>query len=107
MNIILFPRFHRNRLDKVPGKCTVDQIMEMRTGGNLVKKREGKMGCVFYGRFLIAISIIAPTTAIAAIIATPTPMTYISVGGSAISGYGDAVGVAASTENAVIAFDGQ
>ena len=56
---------------------------------------------------LIAISNIAPTTAIAMIIAT-TPLTiYVSVGGRTLTGYGDAVGVASSTVKAVSACDGQ
>jgi len=48
---------------------------------------------IFYGLFLTAISIKAPTIATAIIIAMPVPMMYISVEGILISGYGEAVGV--------------
>ena len=63
-------------------------------------------GC-FYARFLTAIKIRAPTMAIAMMMATPTPTTYISVGGKVKVGGGDAVGAAAFTTNAVCACDGQ
>ena len=50
---------------------------------------------------------IAPTMAIAAITAIPTPMMYISVGGRTVAGYGDGVGAAGSTAKAVTACDSQ
>jgi len=51
----------------------------------------------YYGRFLTAISIRAPTIAIATIIAAAATAMYISVEGKgfAATGYGDAVGAAA------------
>jgi hypothetical protein len=62
---------------------------------------------LFYGRFLIAISIRAPTRAIATMIATTPAAMYISVGGKTVTGAGEGVGAASSTEKAVTAWDGQ
>ena len=44
---------------------------------------------------------------IAAIIAMPVPMMYISVGGKEVTGYGAGVAAAVSTANDVVACDGQ
>ena len=52
------------------------------------KKERGKL-FVFafaYGRFFIIAASKTPTAAIATIIATPTPMMYISVGGKVTTG---------------------
>ena len=57
----------------------------------------------FYGRFLTAINITAPTTAIAAIIAIAVPMKYISVGGNAAAESGVAVGAVIASEMCVSA----
>jgi predicted RNA methylase len=59
-----------------------------------------------YGRFLSIIIVNAPTMAIATMIATPAPITYISVLDVAT---GCCVGVAAAslTTNAVCELDGQ
>ena len=45
-----------------------------------------------YGRFLNISTIMAPTMAIATIIAATPAAMYISVGGKLATGYGDAVG---------------
>src|SRR3990170_2531273 len=60
------------------------------------------IGCG-YGRFLIAMNNIAPTMAIAMIIAAPMPRRYISVGGKLTTSFGDAVGAASDTLRAVSA----
>lgn len=73
------------------------------------KTKKGKgIDCFFssYGRFLIAISIRAPTTAMAAIIAIPVPITYISVGGRVNCGCGVVVGAVGSTAKLVSEDDG-
>ena len=76
----------------------------------LIMEKKGKrFGFVYFRhyRFLSNITITAPSTAIAAMIATPMPKTYVSVidGGS---GSGAAAsGGAGSTTNEVSADDGQ
>lgn len=80
-------------------------------GFSFLVSKKGKIVLLIdscYGRFLIAIKRITPTIAIAIIIAAPMPIRYISVGGNAISGYGDAVTDAAeSTVNAFSANEGK
>ena len=56
---------------------------------------------------MIAINNIAPTIAIAMMMATPMPRTYMSVGGKVTAGCAVGVGAAASTTKAVSACDGQ
>ena len=51
----------------------------------------------FYGRFLIAISMRAPTMTIAIMIAITPAAIYMSVGGWAETGDGDGVGVVSET----------
>jgi hypothetical protein len=55
------------------------------------------VGCLPYGRFLIARSNTTPTRAIAMIMAITPPMMYVSVGGKTISWYADGVGAASPT----------
>ena len=56
--------------------------------------------CLTHGRFLIAISSTTPTMATAMIIAIPMANMYMSVGGCAVIGCGDAVAAAGSTAKA-------
>jgi hypothetical protein len=60
-----------------------------------------------YGRFLMAAKSTAPTIAMAIMIATPMPMMYMSLFGTVISGYGDAVGAAGSTAKLASECEGQ
>lgn len=71
-----------------------------------LKKKKEEIVEIFryYGRFL---SIKSPTIAIAIIMAIVLPMMYISVGGRAVTGAGEAVGAGWSTANAVTACEGQ
>jgi hypothetical protein len=61
---------------------------------------------LFYGRFLIAIKSTTPTIAMATIIAATPPIMYISVGGCAVTGTGDAVGAGSLAWKAADACDG-
>ena len=63
--------------------------------------------CSFcYGRFLSIKTTTAPTIAMAMIIAAVEMAKYISVGGRTVTGYGDAVAAASSTDRYVWANDG-
>jgi hypothetical protein len=71
------------------------------------KKREIACGdCCFYGRLLIIVASIAPTIAIAMIIAIVEMAKYVSVGGCACAGFGDAVAAGSVAWKAVAADDG-
>lgn len=52
---------------------------------------------LFYGRFLMDISIRAPTIAIAIMIPTTPRARYMSVCGAAVTGAGEGVGAASET----------